>query len=295
MATTHVGTAGWSYPDWKGVVYPERRPRGFHKLDFLARCIDCVEINSSFYRPPERRYAERWAEIAGDHPGLIFTAKVWQGFTHEDPQTWGETEVRTFQGGIAPLAEAGRLGALLLQFPWFFEDSPESRERIRRIAEAFGDHPLVLEVRHRSWIGEEALDFVRGERLSFCNIDQPFTRRTIPPTSIATGPIGYVRLHGRNAKAWFDKKADRDEKYNYLYSEREIGEWIERIEGLRGEVERLFVIANNHFGGKALANALEIRSRLTGRPVEVPPTLLRSFPRLAKVAASPAGDSGNLF
>lgn len=295
QARIHIGTAGWSYPDWKGAVYPERRPRGFHELDFLARYLDCVEVNSSFYRPPDRRLVSRWVSIAEAHPDLVLTAKLWRGFTHEDPRSWGEGEAQRFKDGIAPLAEAGRLGALLLQFPWFFEDSEESRERVRRIVGAFPGYPLVLEVRHRSWIREEALDFARSLGLSFCNIDQPFTKSTIPPTSIVTGPMGYVRLHGRNARAWFDRKAGRDEKYDYLYSEGELGEWVDRIETLKGAVGDLFVIANNHFGGKAFANALELRARLTGRPVDAPETTLAAFPGLAKHTRGAGRDPGSLF
>lgn len=292
----HVGTAGWSYPDWRGIVYPERRPRGFHELDFLARYVDCIEINSSFYQPPEAARTHRWARIAEKHPDLVFTAKLWQGFTHGEVKSWGEEEVRRFLSGVAPLVEAGLLGALLLQFPWFFQDSREGRDRIRRIRDAFGDHPLVLEVRHRSWIQAEALDFIRETGLSFCNIDQPFTRKTLPPTSIVTGAVGYIRLHGRNARAWFDRKAGRDEKYDYLYSGKEIGEWIERVEGVRKETDRCFVIANNHFGGKAFANALEIRARLLGRPVpEVPESVLKAFPQLEPFTSAAGGRQGSLF
>jgi uncharacterized protein YecE (DUF72 family) len=106
-----------------------------------------------------------------------------------------------------------------------------------------------------------------------------------------TGPTGYVRLHGRNAAAWFDRKAHRDEKYNYLYSPDELGEWIPRVDRLKAETDRVFLIANNHFGGKAFANALEMRARLSGRKVKAPEETLQAFPDLRKHVLDPPGQS----
>lgn len=274
MADLYIGPAGWSYEDWKGRVYPEPPPRGFDPLAYLAGCFRCIEVNSSFYRPPGARMAEAWAKRTPD--GFLFTLKAWERFTH-DRAGFAEADVRMFRDGLAPLREAGKLGAILLQYPWFFRDSLESRDRLKRAADALrGDAPLVVEVRHRSWLG--AFDFLKEHGLGFCNIDQPASAAALTGTNHVLGPVGYVRLHGRNAKAWFDPKAGRDEKYDYLYSQEELREWADRIREM-GEADRLFVVTNNHFQGKAVANALQL-ARALGMAVEIPAPLASAFPGL---------------
>ncbi len=266
MSEIRVGPAGWSYKDWEGRVYPDPPPPGFDPLRFLSGLFSCIEINSTFYRPPDPRAAEAWARRTPE--GFLFTVKVWERFSHGEEDA-SPSEARAFREGIAPLLRAGKLGALLLQFPWSFADSPRARDRIRRAAEALaGWAPLAVEVRHRSW--GDALDFFRKEGLSFCNIDQPASRTSITGTRHVTGPVAYVRLHGRNAKAWFDPKAGRDQKYDYLYSPAQLGEWAEAVRAM--SAARIFVVTNNHFEGKAVVNALQFR-RALGGDVAVPEPL----------------------
>ncbi|HXX93296.1 MAG TPA: DUF72 domain-containing protein [Planctomycetota bacterium] len=261
MPEIRVGPAGWSYEDWRGKVYPDPEPPGFDALAFLSRIFGSIEINSTFYRPPPPRMSESWANRTP--PGFVFTVKAWERFTHTK-EPFRPDETRAFQEGLEPLLAAGKLGAILLQFPWFFRDGPDARDRIRRAAEALREWaPLVIELRHKSWLG--ALDFLREERLSFCNIDQPESSTSITRTRLVTGPVGYIRLHGRNAKAWFRKEAGRDEKYDYLYSLDELREWVEAVSGM--EAERIFFITNNHFQGKAVVNALQLKRALGEEPV----------------------------
>jgi uncharacterized protein YecE (DUF72 family) len=249
-----IGPAGWSYEDWKGRVYPEPAPKGFDPLAYLSRLFPTIEINSTFYRPASPKMSEAWARRTPD--GFVFTAKLWEKFTHGDEGFTNE-EARQFQEGLAPLLQAGKLGALLLQFPWFFQDSPASRDRIRAVVDAFeGWAPLVVEVRHRSWL--DALDFLGALKLAFCNIDQPKSSTAITGTDLVTGPVAYVRLHGRNAKAWFSKTAGRDEKYDYLYSEEELRTWAEIVRRIEARADAVFVITNNHFQGKAIWNAIQL-------------------------------------
>ncbi len=274
MSEIRVGPAGWSYEDWKGRVYPEPPPPGFDPLAFLARFFDCIEVNSTFYRPPAPRMSEAWARRTPE--GFLFAVKAWQKFSH-DAAGFSEADARLFQEGVAPVLAAGKLGALLLQYPWFFQDTPEARDRIRRAAEALGEWaPVVVEVRHRSWL--DGLDFLSGLGLSFCNIDQPRSSTSITGTRHVTGRVAYVRLHGRNARAWFRKGAGRDEKYDYLYSEEELAGWVEAARTM--EAERVFVITNNHFQGKAVLNALQLR-RALGQPAEIPPFLREAYPDFA--------------
>jgi uncharacterized protein YecE (DUF72 family) len=270
MGEILIGPAGWSYKDWEGKVYPQPPPPGFDPLAYLAQYFRCIEVNSSFYRPPSARMSEAWARRTPD--SFVFTVKAWERFTH-DKETFTEGDARLFQEGIAPLLGAGKLGAILLQFPWFFRDDAKARDRIRRAADALrGWAPLVIELRHVSWL--DALEFLRGQELNFCNIDQPKSSTAITGTRLVTGPVGYVRLHGRNAKAWFSKEAGRDEKYDYLYSREELRLWEEAIREM--EAEKLFLILNNHFQGKAIANALMLMKAL-GMEKAPPPTVQETY------------------
>lgn len=279
-----VGTAGWSYPDWKGIVYPPRAPASLDALRYLAAYLDVLEINHTFYRPPEPHVTERWARAVADLPGFAFTAKLHRDFTHAPPATWGGGAAAAFRDGLRPLVDAGRLRALLLQFPFFFAATAESLDHLRRLAEEFGALPLVVEVRHRSFLAPRVLELLRALGLSFCNIDQPLARDSIEPGARVTGPIGYLRLHGRNADAWFTRGAGRDAKYDYLYSPAELRRFAPLVAELRARTETTIVVTNNHFRGKGPANALELKHLLTGEPVEVPPALLAAYPRLAAVA-----------
>lgn len=271
MGDVRVGIAGWSYADWKGKVYPAPAPRGFDPLVYVTQHFNLVEVNSSFYGPPTPRTTEAWAARTPD--GFLFTAKLWERFTHAS-EPFQPAEVQLFREGMAPLIQARKLGALLLQFPWAFHDGPAERERIRRIAGAFaGSVPLAIELRHRSWL--DALDFIREQSLSFCNIDQPRSTTSITGTGLVTGSVGYVRLHGRNARSWFKRDAGRDDKYDYLYTTRELKEWADRIGTI--SADRVFVVTNNHFQGKAYINALQLK-KLLGQGVEVPPTLAQAYP-----------------
>jgi len=279
-----VGIAGWSYADWKGTVYPEPRPRGFDELAWLADYFDCIEINSSFYRPPSPKAAASWVTRTAHLPDFRFTAKLWQGFTHEDA-AGDPAATRTFLDGIAPLEEAGRLGALLIQFPWFFRNDEAGRDRVKRLAEDFGgDRHLVIEVRHRSWTTREGITFLYGLGLNLCSVDMPLARDTVTRDPHLTGPVAYLRLHGRNADAWFAKGAGRNAKYDYHYSPAELDEWLTKLRAMRGKPETTYVIANNHFRGQAPCNALQIRSALRGRPVAVPEPLRETYPELNEVA-----------
>jgi uncharacterized protein YecE (DUF72 family) len=196
-----VGPAGWSYPDWVGQVYPQPQPRGFDPLTYLAQYFDAIEINSTFYRIPDAKTTQRWVARVADHPDFRFTAKLWQGFTHEG--TASAQDAAAFRQAMAPRHEAGRLGAILMQFPYRFHHTAESRAAVQRLANAFWNYPLVLAIRHRSWDRPRVYEFLRELGIGFCNIDQPQISYGIGLTQVVTSPVGYLRLHGRNAAMWF--------------------------------------------------------------------------------------------
>jgi len=271
-----VGPAGFSYQDWEGIVYPQPRPPGFDPLAFLAGFFPCVEINVSFYRVPAQRTVAKWVETVADHPPFRFAFKLYRGLTHGEE----DEALAPFLEALAPCREAGRLGAILLQFPFYFKNTPNHRARLAFLAEKLRGWPCALEIRDRSWLAPAALDFFRKLDLSLCAIDICQTRSAIPPGPRITGPIGYVRLHGRNAEAWFDKRAPVAQKYNYLYSPAELEEWSGYIRAIAARTDSTYVITNNHFGGKAVANAFQLARLLTGSSPLPPGHLRERFPEL---------------
>jgi uncharacterized protein YecE (DUF72 family) len=275
-----IGPAGWSYKDWKGVVYPQFAGSKFDPLAYLANYFDTIEINSSFYRPPAASSAKSWAGRVSHNRDFTFTAKLHQIFTHERGKATPEDE-KTFREGIDPLADEGKLGALLLQFPWSFKNEHDEREYLFNLLARFKAYPLVIEVRHASWNESAIYQTLEELGVGICNIDQPLFARSIKPSALSTSSVGYVRLHGRNYENWFREKAAPAERYNYLYSLDELQPWIARIKEVAAQTKETYVITNNHFRGKAVVNALEIKATLNEGRVPAPAALLAEYPRLA--------------
>lgn len=279
-----VGTSGWSYADWEGIVYPREKPAGFHPLAHLARFVDCVEINSSFYAPSNPRHAERWVELTREHPEFRFTAKLLSDFTHGPAPQVGDENWATRAGlwcaGLAPLVEAGCLDAVLAQFAVSFKDTVLARDRLERLASRFGPYGLVAELRHRSWFTAEAREFLSAQGYSLAHIDLPAHDDHPPDWHEPTGPIGYLRLHGRNSGEWFRREAERDDRYDYLYGPEELAPLVKKARRLAGETDKTYVLTNNHFEGQALANALELSAALQGEAVLAPAELVARYPQL---------------
>ena len=295
MSRVYVGTAGWSYEDWAGIVYPEPKDRGFHPLPFLAGLIDIIEINSSFYRPPAAAMARYWVGRVGPFPDFLFAVKVHQAFTH-DRQNWSAKDVDIFKQGLEPLLAAKRLASLLFQFPWSFIGTPAHHDYLERLFRMFADYPMTVEVRHSSWDEPGFYELLTAHRVAFCNIDQPVLRNSIKPSALATIPdFSYVRLHGRNYKDWFREGAGRDARYNYLYSKDELGEWVERIKRLGQGTSKVYVITNNHYRGQALANALQIKNMITEEKLDIPATLLETYPVLEELVKAASRGQLDLF
>jgi uncharacterized protein YecE (DUF72 family) len=292
------GPAGWSYDDWNGIVYLAHRPRGFHEAEYLADYFDTIEINTTFYQPPRPEVVRGWARRVERNPHFKFTAKLWQRFTHERDSS--QQDEKLFKRSIEPLAEAGRLGALLMQFPWSFKNSKESREYLGGLVVQFMEYPLVVEVRHASWNQPDVYEMLHKLDVGFCNIDQPLIGRSLGPSSRSTAPTGYVRLHGRNYEHWFTSEDHPEERYNYLYSRQELEPWAERIRALAEHTRETYVITNNHFRGKAVANALQLVNLVRGGKVRVPEALLNEYRELASIGLAvphtpPPAESGLLF
>jgi uncharacterized protein YecE (DUF72 family) len=246
-AKIRIGPAGWSYDDWKGRVYPASPGRGFDQLAYLASYFDTIEINSSFYRPPAPNMTRSWVRRTESNPNFKFTAKLYQKFTHDRGQATADDE-RAYKTGIEPLMAAGKLGAVLIQFPWSFKNADEPQAYLEQLLDQFSEYPLVVEVRHGSWNREDVYCLLAERGVGFCNIDQPIFR------------------------------------YDYLYSPEELNPWVDRINAVAEHAKEVYVITNNHFHGKGVANALELKSDITGEKVPVPEPVLQTYPRLSAIA-----------
>jgi uncharacterized protein YecE (DUF72 family) len=230
-----VGTSGWSYPagngTWNGVFYPSRRPRGFDELAYYADRFETVEVNSTFYRMPEPALSEAW--VRRTPPPFQFAVKLFQKFTHPDLYVsrpgvgdWdlSPTDVDLFRRGVAPLAEAGKLAAVLAQFPPSFHATPETRDYLDWLLEALAGYDVAVELRHRTWSDSAADTHQRlaAHGAAWALIDEPKFRDSIRQSLAAPpGRLTYIRLHGRNAANWWEPDASED-RYNYLYSADEM-------------------------------------------------------------------------
>jgi uncharacterized protein YecE (DUF72 family) len=288
-----VGTAGFSYKDWEGIVYPPGLKKRRHPLQYLARYFDTCEINTSFYGHIQPKTGAQWCEsVAEVNPGFEFTAKLFRSFTHAPGAVLQSTSASTLnpleedetkaKAGLDSIASRGKLGALLMQFPISFKNTEENREYLERLIARFREYPLVMEVRHLTWDDSTMLANLAARNVAFCNIDQPWLGRAIRATEHATAPVAYVRLHGRNYKEWFQSD-NRDDRYNYLYTPKQLEPWKEKIDRLAQKAEKTFAVTNNHYKGKAAVNALELKQMLTGKKVNAPATLVDHYPELEEL------------
>jgi uncharacterized protein YecE (DUF72 family) len=312
MGDLRIGTSGWNYPKgrgtWNGVFYPlpQQRPKEFDELAFYAEHFDTVEVNSTFYGQPRASVTRTWAERTP--PGFEFSVKLYQKFTH--PKMYeqalrqsmrvpaghdeavgellkpGAADLEEFRRGIEPLAAAGKLGAVLAQFPPSFKSGPGERRYLEALLRALHAYPLAVELRHRTWSDAfaETLDLLNAAQAAWVQIDEPKFKFSIQQNRLPNVKgFYYMRLHGRNAAQWWTHGASED-RYNYLYTADELKEFSETAAAAKQLVKKAYLYTNNHFSAKSVANAAMIKQQL-GEPLagEYPPEFVAQFPDLANV------------
>jgi uncharacterized protein YecE (DUF72 family) len=201
--TIMIGTSGFSYKDWVGPVYPEGLPKQ-EWLSFYAGEFQTCELNFSYYRIPNARTLAAMADKVGE--GFQFAIKAYKGITHEreDAQATLASQMEQFTQALAPLIDADKFACVLAQFPHSFHADPANRDYLKRVREGFGDLPVVVEFRSRDWITDQTFDDLRALDFGFCCVDQPQFESLVPPVAVATGPVAYVRFHGRNYQKWWE-------------------------------------------------------------------------------------------
>lgn len=251
-----IGASGFSYDDWRGTVYPAGLPARDH-LAFYARDFPTVELNVTYYRIPDARTVQGWARKTPDR--FVFAVKAFQGLTHDRTQP----DFAAFVAALAPLVAAGKLGCVLAQFSYSFHPDPENRSYLHRLREGLGDLPAVVEFRNAGWVAPSTFDLLRSLGLGFCCVDEPHLRGLMPPVAVATGPVAYVRFHGRNAAKWYAHE-EAWERYDYTYSLDELREWVPKLRQLDAEAPLTLVYFNNHFRGQAVRGARDLGQLLLG-------------------------------
>jgi len=253
-----LGTSGFSYNDWVGSFYPHDLPRR-EWLSYYAREFDTLELNVTYYRIPEKRTVAGW--VARTPEAFLFAVKAFGGLTHErkDPDFAGFVE------SLAPLEAAGKLACVLAQFPHSFAPTRDNWEYLERLSEGLAGQRVVVEFRQRSWVREETFHRLRRLGLGYCCVDEPALEGLMPPEARATGPVGYVRFHGRNAEKWWEHD-QAWQRYDYTYREPELREWIPRLRLLEEETEVVLVYANNHYRSQSVDTLRMLRSMLSEAP-----------------------------
>jgi uncharacterized protein YecE (DUF72 family) len=262
-----IGTSGFDYDEWRGAFYPADLPKAKF-LEFYADHFRALELNFSYYRMPNAKQLDSMLRRTGG--AVTFAIKAHRSMTHE--RTAGEGDLAAFVEALAPLREAGALGAVLAQFPQSFHQTEENRGYLKRLVDKVGP-PFVVELRRAEWASPQILDWLERIGAGFCCVDEPELPGLMPPFAAATASPGYVRFHGRNASKWYVH--DRaEERYDYRYDDRELAAWAPKILELERKAGDVLVFFNNHFQGKAVdgAKALE---RLLNRTASGPPRRAR--------------------
>lgn len=272
-----VGTSGWHYPSgngtWNGPFYPAKRPRGFDELSFYGERFNTVEVNATFYRPPEADMSRKWLDRTPD--SFLFSIKLFQKFTHPDmylqrpgASDWNINagDIDQFRMGLDPIAAAGRLGALLIQFPSSFHATPDARDYVSWLLGAFADYPRAVEFRHKSWSDahDETVARLDDAGAALVRIDEPFApfhRSTPGAPATTSSALVYMRLHGRNKAQWWEHEHAED-RYNYLYTAEELEPFSDEAKAEAALEKRVLVYFNNHFSAKAVANADILKNQL---------------------------------
>jgi uncharacterized protein YecE (DUF72 family) len=243
-----IGTCGYSFADWVGAFYPPGTAKG-DMLAHYAQHFDTVEVNSTYYRIPHPLVLHKMEQKTG--AGFEFVIKANQEMTHKSSQD--PALYRSFQEVLEPIKEAGKFAGVLFQFPWKFKNTAENRAHLAFLKDTFGDDPLHVEFRHDSWIRDEVFEFLKVAGLGYCSVDEPQLKGLLPPLAKLTSDIGYVRLHGRNAKNWWGRGTG--DRYDYLYNKEELQEWVHKIRQLEEKAKKVYVFFNNCHAGQAAKNA----------------------------------------
>lgn len=259
----YLGTSGYSYQDWVGNFYPPGTPSA-QFLDYYARHFPTVEVNYTYYRMPNARTLAAMARKTP--PNFLFAVKATSLITHERQAT--DETFAEFRRALQPLIAQDKLACVLAQFPHSFHNNETNRAYLGQLRAGLAELPVVVEFRNIEWIRAEVFDLLRELDLGFCCVDQPRFKNLVPPVAVATSDIAYLRFHGRNYEKWWQHD-EAWERYDYLYSRKELTKWVEKVKNLSAQTETVLAFFNNHYQAQAVQNAQLFTDMLSEAGVEV--------------------------
>jgi uncharacterized protein YecE (DUF72 family) len=283
-----VGTCSWADESLSKYFYPPQVKGAEERLHYYTERFDTVEANSTYYRLPDREMVQKWADRTPE--GFVMHVKAFGVMTRhpvkveqlptdlrddapldergrvDRPSREFRGEIfRRFHDALEPLRETGKLGGILMQFPPYVVPRPAAFDYLEWAQEQLGGDEMLVEFRHASWLDdehrEETIAFLEGHGMTFVIVDAPKTggRNVLPTLVTTTSPTAYIRFHGRNAETWNKRVRSAAERFDYLYSEDELREWVEPLQELAGRSEAVYAMFNNNgrstVGGETIAQA----------------------------------------
>ena len=263
MSQILIGTSGYDYPEWRGVFYPQNLKRKDF-LSYYASQFNALELNNTFYNMPTAERMQGFYEKSGGQ--LQFSIKANRLLTHETNRQW-QTAAQDFLTALEPLFQKDSLSSILFQFPQSFHYTVDNRIYLSNLLEKFEKFPCVIEFRHVEWIKNSVLEGLekRGAGIVFC--DMPSLKYLPDGKTMKTPFVGntaYIRLHGRNEKAWYAEgnSLNGSERYNYNYTDSELQEFVPVIQQALVEQKKVQVFFNNHPNGNGARNAQRLAKAL---------------------------------
>jgi uncharacterized protein YecE (DUF72 family) len=284
-ATIRIGTCSWADEALSKWFYPPKLPAR-ERLAWYAEHFDTVEVDSTYYRLPDERAVAGWAERTP--PGFTMHVKAFglmtrhpvkaevipedlraempvddRGRVDRPPRELRAEVFRRFLAALEPLRSAGKLGGILFQLPQYVVFKESSLDYLEWAREQTGDDEMLVEFRHRSWLDdehrEESLAFLERIGAAYVTVDAPRseTAKNLVPTVVAvTSPTAYVRFHGRNLATWNRRGGSAAERFDYLYSDEELREWVGPLQELAGRAEQAYAFFNNNASSEDPENPL---------------------------------------
>ncbi len=249
MYNLYIGTSGYIYEDWKNYFYPEEIDKKDY-LGYYSTIFNTVELNFTYYCFPGKKVFDIITKKVDKN--FIFSVKSHSVFTHQ--RNYVPEDIKKFLSPLTPLTENNMLGSILFQFPWSFYFTEDSLNYLLKIGKDFKGYNTCFEFRNNTWLNELVFSQLRETGIGFCNVDEPQLKGLLPITGINTSDFGYIRFHGRNKENWW-KHESAYQRYDYMYSQNELLEWLPHVKKIAGNSKKTFIYFNNHYKGKAAKSA----------------------------------------